>query len=448
MLKIFVTLTLVNYSLSQNTSSVLYNEVFTYHEQTFQKAEFAYEVVLKIFNAFQQWFFTVTFCEFTYFENRILKYTETFGYGYPVMLLNGCQDPNSTQVKPRLNRHGQTAYIVTSNRLSVEDSENAIDALTKTGVFKRRSAVIFVLNVPVEVDSYFYYTMKIHFELLWSRRISNSILVLWTDRLRLYTYNPFYHEIRDITGVRDITKLLQEQYDDLNGQELRLSVFRKIYTSDDTGPVHCNSRLAKTVLKRINATCLPLTPRDGSTVGDLLENGTATGVTADLLDGYTELELSSRILKNSYYGYIDTTYPLRQDNLCFLMKKSMNQSAFTTTLQLITVDMLLLFTFNVIVLTAVSITIRRAERDLWKIHDKMSTSDVVVEIVKCFLRQTVDIKFPGMVFRCVVLAIMVYSLVVNCAVDVSRFDYVSYILHYCNMITLLIERPRIRFNAE
>ncbi|XP_045769695.1 uncharacterized protein LOC123870429 [Maniola jurtina] len=426
MLRIFLTLTLVNCSLCISPSSVLYNEVFAYHNETYIKAEFAYAAVLKIFNAFQQWFFTVTFCEFTYFENRILKYTETFGYGYPVMLLNGCQNLNNTKVKPKRNTHGQTAYIVTSDQLTVEDSENAIDALTKTGVFKRRSAVIFILNVPVEVDSYFYFSMKIHFELLWSRQITNSILVLWTDQLKMYTYNPFYQEIKDITNVTDITRLLQGQYDDLNGHELKLSVFRKIYTSDDTGPVYCSSRLARTIMSRINATCKPLAPRDGNTVGDLLDNGTATGVTADLIDGYTDLELNSRILKNSYYGYIDTTYPLGQDNLCFLIKKSMQQSAFMTTLQLISTDMLLLFTFNVIVLIVISIAIRRAEKNIWKIDDKQSTSETVVELVKCFLRQTVDVKFPGLIFRCVILAIMVYSLVVNCAIDGIITSSVSY----------------------
>ncbi|CAH2229774.1 jg5795 [Pararge aegeria aegeria] len=441
MLKIFITLTLLNSCLCLNTSGALYNEVFDYHAETYLRAEFAYQVVLKIFNAFQQWFFTVTFCEFTYFENRILKYTETFGYGYPVMLLNGCQDPNSTQVKPKLNRHGRTAYIVTSNKLTVDDSDIVIDALTKTGVFKRRSTVIFVLNIPVEIDSYFYYTMKMHFELLWSRRITNSVIVLWADRLRMYTYNPFYQIIREITNVRDITKLLQEQYDDLNGRELRLSVFRKIYTSSESGPVYCTSRLAKTVMQRINATCKPLSPRDGSTVGDLLDNGTATGVTADLLDGYTDLELNSRILKNSYYGYIDTTYPLGQDNLCFLIKKSVQQSAFMTTLQLITVDMLILFTFNVIVLIGLSVVIRRVEKNIWKIHDKQCTSDTVIELIKCFIRQTVDIKFPGLIFRCVVLATMIYSLVVNCAIDGIITSSVSYprYKHDANTISELVK---------
>ncbi|XP_023954516.2 uncharacterized protein LOC112058073 [Bicyclus anynana] len=431
MLIVLITLSIVNSSLSLSTNSALYNEVFAYHTETYLKAEFAYEVVLKIFNAFQQWFFTVTFCEFTYFENRILKYTETFGYGYPVMLLNGCQDSNSTRVKPKLDRHGRTAYIVTSNKLSVENSDIAIDALIKTGVFKRRSAVIFVLNNPVKIDSYFYFTMKMHFELLWSRRITNSIIVLWSNKLKMYTYNPFYQVIKDITNVRDITRLLGEQYDDLNGRELRLSVFRKIYTSSETGPVYCSSRLAKTIMTRINATCKPLAPRDGSTVGDLLENGTATGVTADLLDGYTDLELNSRILKNSYYGYIDTTYPLGQDNLCFLIKKAIQQSAFMTTLQLITVDMVLLFTFNVIVLIGLSVFIRRVEKNIWKIPDKHTTSDTVVELVKCFIRQTVDIKFPGLIYRFVILATMTYSLVVNCAIDVSIF-----LIIHCIILTI------------
>ncbi|XP_026496413.2 uncharacterized protein LOC113400930 [Vanessa tameamea] len=417
MLRIIFALSLANFCLCLDQSAVLYNEVFAYHNETYFKAEFAYQVVQKIFNAFNQWFFTITFCDFTYFENRILKYTENYGYGYPVMLLNGCQNLNTTKVKPRLNRHGQTAYLVTSDDLTIDDSEYAIEALTRTGVFKPRSAVIFVINVPVQVDSYFYYSMMNHFQLLWSRSITNSIVVLWSDRLRMYSYNPFYKEIREITDIKDISRYLSRLYNDLYGYKLRLSVFRKIYTSDDTGPIYCNSVLAKTIMKQLNATCIPLPPRDENTVGDLLENGTATGVTADLLDGYTDLELNSRILKNSYYGYIDTTYPLIQDELCFLVKKSMKQSTFMTTLKLISVDMLMLFIFTVIIFIVITVITRRVETNICIIVDKRSTSETILDLVKCFIRQTVDMKFSGPIFRMLVLLIMIYSLVVDCAID-------------------------------
>ncbi|KPI95857.1 hypothetical protein RR46_11570 [Papilio xuthus] len=310
MLLILTIIALLHPSISIDPDSPLSKEIFTYHNQTSFKAEYAFEVVEKIFNAFKQWFFTITFCDFTYFENRILKYTENNGYGYPVMLLNGCPDANKTKVKPRINRHGATAYLVTSNQLSLDGSEFVIEALMRTGVFKPRSAVIFVINTPVEMDSYFFYTMKLHFRLLLSRSITNSVMVLYCHRLIMYTYNPFNNEIRDVTNVKDVGRLLAQQYNNLFRQELRLSVFRKIFVSNENGPVYCDSRLAETVMKILNATCKPLAPRDANTVGDLLKNGTATGVTADLIDGYTDLELNSRILKNSYYGYIDTTYPL------------------------------------------------------------------------------------------------------------------------------------------
>ncbi|XP_068617397.1 uncharacterized protein [Battus philenor] len=409
--------TLLSASICIDPESELYKEVFTYHNQTFAKAEYAFEVVEKIFNAFKQWFFTITFCEFTYFENRILKYTENYGYGYPVMLLNGCPDIVKTKVKPRINRHGTTAYLVTSNELSLDGSEFVIEALIRTGVFKPRSAVIFVINTPVDMDSYFLYTMKLHFHLLLSKSITNSVMILYSGRLRMYTYNPFKNEIKDITDVKDVSGLLIRQYNDLSGHELRLSVYRKVYVSDEAGPVYCNSKLAETVMKILNATCKPLTPRDGNTVGDLLPNGTATGVTADLIDGYTDLELSSRILKNSYYGYIDTTYPLVQDELCFLIKKSLRQSTFTTTLKLISVDMLLLCIFNVIFFITVALIVRGVEKGIWNLNDRRNSSSTVVDLVKCFIRQTVDMKFTGPIFRVVVFLIMIYSLVVDCAVD-------------------------------
>ncbi|XP_072932992.1 uncharacterized protein [Epargyreus clarus] len=297
------------------SANVLKTEIFAYHNETSFKAEFAYQVVQKIFNAFRQWFFTITFCEFTYFENRILKYTENYAYGYPVMLLNGCPDVNKTKVKPKINKHGQTAYVITSEDLTIDGSEFSVDALLRTGVFKPRSVVIFVINTPIKMDSYFYYAMKRHFHLLFTRSLTNSVILVWSGELKMFTYNHFKDEVRDVTNVKDISSLLARQYDDLYGSQLRLSVFRKIYTSDETGPVHCNSNLAKTVMNYLNATCKPLPPRDGNTVGDMLQDGTVTGVTADLMDGYTDLELNSRILKNSYYGYIDTTYPLEQDGI-------------------------------------------------------------------------------------------------------------------------------------
>lgn len=421
MFKVILALNVFKLCLCLNESSPLYTEVFTYHNETYLRADFAFQVVNKIFNAFEQWFFTITFCEFTYFENRILKYTENYGHGYPVMLLNGCQDPNATKVKPKLDTHGNTAYLVTSKSLTIESSEYALQALIRTGVFKPRSSIIFVVNTPVEMDSYFNYDMFNHFQLLWSKSVTNSIIIVWTDKLRMYSYNPFYGKIKDVTDVRDIAHVLAKQHEDLNGHEIRLSVFRKIYISDETGLVYCNSKLASTVMLLLNATCKPLAPRDGNTVGDLLPNGTSTGVTADLIDGYTDMELNSRILKNSYYGYIDTTYPLVQDELCFLIKKSMSQSTFMTTIKLISIDMLFVFIFIVIIFIGVSLVIRKVETRIWEIKDRRSQSETVLDLIKCFIRQTVDVKYPGPLFRAIVLLIMIYSLIIDCAIDVSFY---------------------------
>ncbi|XP_041980150.1 uncharacterized protein LOC121733837 [Aricia agestis] len=415
---------LINQTHCIDESSPLYQEIEQYHNETNTKAEFAYQVVDKIFNAFQQWFFTITFCDFTYFENRILRYTETYGYGYPVMLLNGCPDTNNSKSKPKIDTHGQTAYLVTSDELTIDGSEQALMALASTGVFKPRSAVIFVINSPVSDDSYFYYAMKNHFQLLWSVSITNSVLVLWSGSLKMFTYNPFCDEIRDITHVKNVTKFLLHQYHNLYGYPLRLSVFRKPYISDDPEPVGCNSRLVMTVMKQLNATCKPLKPRDDSTVGDLLENGTATGVTKDLMDGYTDMELSSRILKTTYYGYIDTTYPLIQDELCFLTKKSIKQSTFTTTLKLISKNMLILFIFNVVFLIVISVVVYKMESKIWK--ENRPAEETILDVVRCLIRQTVDVKFIGPVFRCVSLMIMIYSLIVDCAIDGIITSAISY----------------------
>lgn len=420
-MKITVLLVLLSchWTSSLNTNITLFREVFKYNENTARKANFAKEVVNKIYNAFRQWYFTITFCEFTYFENRILGYTETYGYGYPVLLLNGCPDSNKTRVKPRVDKHGQTAYLVTSKDISIDGSEYAVETLKRTGVFKPRSAVIFVINEFLNIDKYFYYTVKNHFQLLWSRSITNSVLILWTDRLKIYTYNPFLDEVQDITEVKDISQLLAKQYYNLYGFGLRISVYRKVYMSDDTGPVLCDSKLAKTVISFLNATCVPMVPRDGNTVGDLLPDGVATGVTADLMDGYSDLELSSRILKNSYYGYIDNTYPLNQDELCFLVKNSEKQATFTTTIDLI--SNVLLFTFMFILITSIILVIfvRKIESMIYKMDNKQTVGETALDLVKCFIRQTVDIKFRGPVFRLLILLIIIYSLIVDCVIDVS-----------------------------
>lgn len=419
-MKVTVLLILLScYQMSSlDTNSTLFQEVFAYHTDTAQKAKFANEVVNKIYNAFRQWFFTITFCEFTYFENRILKYTENYGYGYPVLLLNGCPDANKTRTKPRVDKHGQTAYLVTSEDLTVDGSDYVVDTLKRTGVFKPRSAVIFIVNEVVTIDNYFYFTVKNHFQLLWSRSITNSVLILWSGRLRIYTYNPFFNEVQDITKVKDISNYLMKQYHNLYGHGLRISVYRKVYVSDVTGPVLCDSLLAKTVIHFLNATCVPMVPRDGNTVGDLID-GVATGVTADLMDGYSDLELSSRILKNSYYGYIDTTYPLTQDRLCFLVKNSEKQATFTTTIDLI--SNLLLFTFIFIMITCIilAIIIRKIESNIWKLNDKQRAGETSMDLVKCFIRQTVDIKFWGPVFRFLIILVIMYSLIVDCVIDVS-----------------------------
>lgn len=400
-------------------NNTLSQEVFNYHVETMKKAEYAYDVVHIMYNSFRQWYFTITFCEFTYFENRILKYTENYGNGYNVMLLNGCPHSNKSFVKPKYNKHGQTAYLVTSDKLSIEMSEPVIEALKRTGVFKPRSAVIFVINTPMESDKYLYHTLKSHFQLLWSRSITNSVLILKSDRLRMYAYNPFLEMVKDITHVSDVSRFLSRQYTNLYGYKLRLSVFRNIYISDETGPVLCDTNLAKTVMNTLNATCMPLPPRDNSTTGDLLENGTATGVTADLMDEYTDFELRARILKNSFYGYIDTTYPLVQDSLCFVCKKSDFQSTFHATIHLITLNVFFLFVMTFIIFIIVTVTLRKMESKVLNIDDKQTVGNIVVNLIKCFLRQTVEFTFIGPIFRCLVLLIVIYSLIINCAIDVS-----------------------------
>lgn len=402
------------------TSNVLFQEVETYHNETYYKANHAFRVVNKIYNAFRQWYFTITLCEFTYFENRILKYTETMGYGYPVLLLNGCPNTNRTRSKPKFDIHGETAYIITSTELSLDDSEYVADALLRTGVFKPRTPVIFVLNVPVEIDAYYFFVMKIHFRLLWSRSITNSIVMLLnSNKLWTFSYDYFLDEIEDISQVQDIHEWLLYQYDDLYGHELRLSVFKRVYQMQKNQPIQCDSRLARTVMKQLNATCKPIAPRDGNTVGDLLPNGTSTGVTADLIDGYTDLELNSRILKNSYYGYIDTTYPLTQDDLCFMLKNTDKQSNFASVIQLISVKIVIVFMFNVIALIVIAIVARELEMRIWNIKENRTRGAAVVDFVKCFIRQTVDVKLPAFVYRCIVLMIIAYSLVINCVIDVS-----------------------------
>lgn len=423
LVKLVSILIYVQCSTSLHPQSAMYQEVFTYHNETASKAEYAYEVVDKIYNVFRQWYFTIIFCEFTYFENRILKYTETKDYGYPVMLLSGCASSASTKVKPRIAKHGETAYIVTSDELSLEVNDDVIGALIRTGVFKPRSPLIFVINIPVDVDSYFYYEMQRHFQLLWSRSITNSVLIVWNEELRMYTYNAFLNEVEDITHEKNVKTYLRRQYYNLNGHQLRLSVFRQIYLTNETGPVKCESVLTKTVLSFLNATCLPLMPRDGSTVGDLLDNGTATGVTGDLIDGYTDLELSSRILKNTYYGYIDTTYPLTNDELCFLVKKTEKQSTFTSVLYLISSNILAMFLCNVVILITIAMIARKLESHILD-QNQHTNGSTLMDLIKCFLRQTADIKFLGPVFRFLIFMITCYSLIINSVIDVSNRYFV------------------------
>ncbi|CAG9787622.1 unnamed protein product [Diatraea saccharalis] len=418
MLRLLGLLILLHFATGSLNTSVLFQEVIAYQNATYYKADYAYEVVSKIYNAFRRWFFTITFCEFTYFENRILKYTETTGYGYPVILLNGCPDTNRTRVKPKINKHGQTAYVITGNDISLDISEYVVDALIRTGVFKPRSAVIFIINEPIEMDSYFFYTLKCHFQFLWSKSITNSVVILkWEQTVKTFTYNSFKDELMDITDVKNITYLLYHQYDNLLGHVLRLSVYKKISNYDEDEPINCKSRLASNIMHRLNASCKPVAPRDGNTVGDLLDNGTATGVTADLMDGYTDLELSSRILKNSYYGYIDTTYPLMRDELCFMLKSADKQSTFTTILQLISVTTFIIFMFNVIFMTSVTVIVRKIEINIWNLKKQTPTGHIIMDLVKCFTKQTVNLHKKRPVFRIMVLTIVVYSLIVNCLIE-------------------------------
>lgn len=412
----FVLLSVLNVNFV--STSTIFDDFEKFQKGTDFKSNYAYEVVKNVYQNVQPWYFTVIFCNFTYFENRILKYTETLSEK-PVMLLDGCPFNKKIKVKPTFTRHGTTAYIVTSNELSLEVNDGVISTLKRTGVWKPRTLVIFIITLPVKIDSYFNFDMKTHFSLIWSKRMTKSILIVWSDRMRIYMFNRYLHRVIEVTETRNITKVLDEQFYNMYGHDLRLSLFRKIYVDDRKYPLECDSRLAKTFIQYLNASCTAVATRDGQTVGNLMENGTATGVTADLLDGYADLELNSRILQNSYYGYIDTTYPLSQDNLCFIVAKSPRQSSFITAMKLITTTVFVIFLINMAVLIVVALIVRKKESCVRNFEDHYNTGAMVFDLLKCFLKQTVEVKFPGPVFRVVVLSIIIYSLVVNCAIDVS-----------------------------
>lgn len=405
--------------LSLVSTNKLVEEILNYEDDANFHSKYAYEVVTKIYQNFSQWFFTIILCDYSYFENIIIKHIETYGYGHSAMIHSGCVASNYDKVKPKIDNHGTTAYIVTSNVLSLDVNDAVIVALKKTGVWKPRTVLIFIINVPIQIDSYFHYDMENHFNLLWSRRISKSILIIWSGRMRIFTYHRYLQQILELTNAQNISIVLEKQFHNLYGYDIRLSAFRKIYLDNSTDPVNCESKLAKTVMSYLNSTCTPIAPRDGSTVGDLLDNGTATGVTADLLDGYTDLELNSRILKNTYYGYIDTTYPLSQDNLCFIVPKAQRMSSFMTVVRLINKSVLTILFFNMFAFTIIALIIRIQERRLKNISDRKNVGSIVLDIFKCFIRQTVDINFPGHIFRAVVLLVILYSLIIDCVIDVS-----------------------------
>ncbi|GBP34760.1 hypothetical protein EVAR_21824_1 [Eumeta japonica] len=319
------------------------------------KHDYAYKIVDRIYNDFGRWLFTIIFCEFTYLENSILQYMETYDYGYPVMLLDGCPTRNGSRVRPKFRRHGVPAYVMTSPELSLESNDYFISALTRTGVWKPRSKVIFVLTRSVVTDGYFNYAMKSHFRSLWSSKITNTILIVWNKKMKIYTYNHFVDSVIDITHESDLNKVVDDQYRDFYGYELKLSVYKKNYIPDAKHPITCDSKLIRTIMEHFNSTCRVFFPRDNLAVGDLFENGTATGVTADLIDGYTDMELGSRILKSSYFGYIDTTYPLSNDDLCFMTLKRGRYSTFMSALVLISGKMFAIFVGNLFLFITIAL---------------------------------------------------------------------------------------------
>lgn len=423
MVKLLSILFFVQCATTLHPQSAMYQKVFTYHNDTASKAEFAYNVVEKVYEAFQQWVFTIFFHESTHFENSMLKYTEMKNYCNPVLIFSGCASSAPTKVKPQIDKHGATTYIITFEELS-SVNDDAIGALIRCpGVFKPRSPLIVVLSIPVDVDSNFYYDMQRHFQLLWSKNITNSVLILRNEKLRVYTYNVFFNKVKDITDVKGIESYLSRQYNNLNGHQLRLSVYRRVYLTDETGPLKCDSILEKTVMSFLNASCLPLMSRDGNTVGDLLGNGTATGVTGDLLDGYTDLELNSRILRTTYYGYIDTAYPLTNNELCFMIKKAEKQSVSTSILNLISSNILVLCLSSVVILITIAIITQKMETRILS-QNQQTNGSTLMDLIKCFLKQTADIKYLGPVFRFLVFMIISYSLVMSSVIDVSNRTFV------------------------
>lgn len=171
------------------------------------------------------------------------------------------------------------------------------------------------------------------FNVFWQKTVLNALIVYWNQTghgFQAVSYTPF-PELQLQFIERKQLKVLNEVFADktgnIYGYPLKATVFydssRARFVENDTSITAAldgvDGQLARLIAEKMNATLTMTIPADGQEIGEILNNGSATGALGAIINGSVDFGINMRFYRlNQFEGKVEATLSNGRDDICFL----------------------------------------------------------------------------------------------------------------------------------
>ncbi|XP_037933992.1 uncharacterized protein LOC119668526 [Teleopsis dalmanni] len=147
----------------------------------------------------------------------------------------------------------------------------------------------------------------------------NVDVVTIVHHRKIYTFEPYTEKGFQIKLIKN-NKYFYDKLRNLHKLQLKISMFsdqvRAIPNKNFkiNGFSAIDGMVAKTIINKLNATALYITPEDNESYG-ACRNGTFTGVIKDVTSGITQVAFNTRFVLNCMENHIEQLYPYHKRKL-------------------------------------------------------------------------------------------------------------------------------------
>lgn len=176
------------------------------------------------------------------------------------------------------------------------------------------------------------------FDHFWKKYVLNVAIIYWNQTVTGVTFTPFkIPKLIFIQGdeLKNIKKVFKMKTNDLNGYPLNVTIFydesRARFNQKNVTDINAlagpDGLLGHLIVKRMNATLRMTVPEDNQEIGELFENGTASGCLGALMSGVADIGFNIRFYRlNQFEGRVEATIVNGRDDICFLVPRKGKQT--------------------------------------------------------------------------------------------------------------------------